>query len=83
MLSEQTIVVIEEMLQEEYDEVIGTLMLYEFQLTLPLRHRKVPEDQLDETLIKNLRLRAIHLGTALQEFNHKYHGRQQDIQPHP
>lgn len=76
MLSAQTIVVIEEMLQEEYCEVHGTIMLYEHQLTLEPKYRKLPEDQLEESLLKNLRLRAIHLNNAIEEFKDQFHGGQ-------
>ena len=76
MLTEQTIALVEEMLNEEYCEVHGTIMLYEHQLTLEPKYRKVPEDQLEESLLRNLRLRAIHLNIALEEFKEQFHGGQ-------
>ena len=69
MLTPQTLDVLLDMVQEEYNDVKGSILMIDHQLTLPENLRKVPIDELGEDNLKNLKIRAMLLDTALEELN--------------
>lgn len=71
-LSLQTIITIEEMLEEELTDITGTLFLLDHQATLLPNFRKIPPEQLAPENLKNLRLRKFHLENALEEMKLNY-----------
>jgi len=55
------------LLEEEYNQIQGTILLHEHQLSIELKFRRLSPEDLDEDNLKNLRMYRANLLSAINE----------------